>query len=136
MTDTIVPNALKKWFVLHFIADITFAIPLFLFPHAFLSFLGWQTIDPFATRIVAAALFGIGIESFLGRQADAHTFKNMLNLKIIWSGATIIGIGLTFLQAQQQVPIVQWIVGLVFFGFHLLWLFWRIRIGNILKNQV
>ena len=135
MTETRVPNALKKWFVVHFAADVLFAVPLFLFPHAFLSFLGWQTIDPFATRIVAAALFGIGIESFIGRNADIHTFKNMLNLKIIWSGTTIIGVCLTVFQAKETVPASQWMVLITFIAFHILWVFWRIKIGNLLKDQ-
>lgn len=136
MTDTTVPNALKNWFVIHFAADVIFAVPLFLFPHAFLSLLGWQTIDPFATRIVAAALFGIGIESFLGRHADARTFLNMLNLKIIWSGATILGICLTIFQSRGAAPVMQWIVMAVFLAFHVLWVFWRIRVGNLLKLKV
>ncbi len=50
-----VPNALKKWFVAHFITDIIFAVPLFLFPSAFLGALGWSVVDPFAARLVAAA---------------------------------------------------------------------------------
>lgn len=134
MSEAIVPRVLKKWFVVHFAADVLFAVPLLMFPNTFLSLLGWQTIDPFATRIVAAALFGIGIESFLGRHSDARTYKNMLNLKIIWSGAAIIGICLTLFQARGASPVAQWIVLMVFIVFHMLWIMWRIRIGNLLKN--
>jgi len=104
---------------------------LFFIPVAFLSFLGWQTIDPFATRIVAAALFGIGIESFLGRNASAQTFKNMLNLKIIWSGVTIAGIGLSIHQLSSPAHPGQWLLFATFIGFHLLWVFWRIRINTL-----
>ncbi|MDT8380591.1 MAG: hypothetical protein RQ739_17045 [Desulfotignum sp.] len=127
------PNTLKHWFVAHFIADVLFAVPLFFFPHQSLTFLGWHTIDPFTTRIVAAALFGIGIESFLGRNADAQTYKNMLNLKLIWSGAVILGIMLTFLQIRGGLPAVQWLILIIFVAFHTLWWIWRIRIGNLLK---
>lgn len=129
-----VPNTLKQWFVVHFIADVLFAAPLFFFPIVFLTLLGWQTIDPFATRIVAAALFGIGIESFLGRNADAQTYKNMLNLKLIWSGAVILGVVLTFLQARDGLPAVQWLILIIFAAFHILWWVWRIRIGKLLKS--
>ena len=93
-----VPAALKKWFVAHFVIDILFAIPLFFFPMEFLSLLDWNSIDPMATRIVAAALFGIGIESWLGRNANLETYINMLNLKIIWSGTVILGISVTIYQ--------------------------------------
>ncbi|MFH2061169.1 MAG: hypothetical protein ABIJ59_20070 [Pseudomonadota bacterium] len=126
-----VPINLKRWFILHFAVDLLFAIPLFFFPIAFLSFLGWQTIDPFATRIVAAALFGIGIESFLGRNASAQTFKNMLNLKIIWSGATIFGVGLSIFQSASPASIGQWFLFLTFIVFNLVWVAWRIKINNI-----
>lgn len=133
MADLQVPDSLKKWFVLHFVADILFAVPLFLFPQAFLSMFGWQTIDPFATRIVAAALFGIGIESFLGRNADLHTYKNMLNLKIIWSGFVILGIILTFFEQQYASVVAQWLVLMIFVVFHILWFVWRIRVGKLLN---
>lgn len=128
MPDVNVPNALRKWFVVHFIADILFAVPLFLFPVYFLTQLGWQTIDPYATRIVAAALFGIGIESFLGRNADRQTFVNMLNLKIIWSGATILGVGLAMIQSTQAPAAIHWMVLAVFVTFHILWIYWRIAL--------
>ncbi|MCK5164412.1 MAG: hypothetical protein KAQ72_11875 [Desulfobacula sp.] len=127
-----VPIALKRWFIIHFAVDVLFAVPLFFFPVAFLTLLGWHSIDPFATRIVAAALFGIGIESFLGRNATAQTFKNMLNLKIIWSGATIAGVGLSILQDTYPTAIAQWLLLGTFSGFHILWILWRIRIGRML----
>ncbi|GAG91612.1 unnamed protein product, partial [marine sediment metagenome] len=62
-----VPTALKKWFIVHFITDMVFAIPLMIIPELFLNLMGWITVDPVSSRIVAAALFGIGIESFLVR---------------------------------------------------------------------
>jgi fucose 4-O-acetylase-like acetyltransferase len=130
MNKSPVPNALKNWFIVHFIIDIVFAVPLFFIPAAFLSFFGWQTIDPFATRIVAAALFGIGIESFLGRNAAIQTYKNMLNLKIIWSGVTIAGIGLTILQSPNPASFGQWFLLAVFIGFHCLWIYWRKKISR------
>ena len=58
-----VPSSLRSWFVVHFVADIVFALPLFLAPQWTLTLLGWRAVDPIATRLVAAALFGIGIQS-------------------------------------------------------------------------
>src|SRR5216683_1878366 len=78
-----VPRSLRSWFVVHFWADILFAVPLFFAPRLFLGLLGWPAVDPIATRLVAAALFGIGIQSLLGRAEDAATFRALLNLKII-----------------------------------------------------
>jgi len=129
-----VPPALSTWFVVHFLVDVSFALPLFFIPVLFLSFFGWPQVDPYATRIVAAALFGIGIESLLGRSADAGTFKNMLNLKVIWSAATIIGIFVTIVQAGWKAPAGAWLVLAVFVAFHALWVYWRVRMGRLLAR--
>ena len=74
VTDKGVPSVLRKWFVVHFIADILFALPMFIIPVQFFTILGWQVVDPIATRMVAAALFGIGIESLLSRNASKESF--------------------------------------------------------------
>ncbi len=57
-----VPNSLRTWFVIHFIADMLFGIPLLFFPEFVLPLLGWGVVDPISTRVVGAALMGIGIE--------------------------------------------------------------------------
>jgi len=66
-----VPKSLRVWFVIHFVADLLFALPLFFAPVFTLKLFGWETVDPATSRLVAAALFGIGIESLLGRNASA-----------------------------------------------------------------
>jgi hypothetical protein len=120
-----VPNSLRQWFVIHFIADIIFAIPLLIVPVAFLTLLGWETVDPLATRLVGAALLAIGVESLLGRNAGAESLKGMLNLKLIWSGAASIGIFVTMVTVGG--PAVGWLLLLTFVAFHLLWLYYRLR---------
>jgi hypothetical protein len=130
-TEPTVPIALRRWFVVHFVADVVFAVPLFLAPARFLELFGWQTIDPIAARLVAAALFGIGIESLLGRNADVESFRTMLNLKIIWSAAAVIGIGWSLLEGAQGGPIAGWAVFGIFAGFHGLWVYWRLRLRGV-----
>ena len=124
------PNSLKAWFIIHFVVDILFAIPLMVFPIEFLQLLDWNTIDPFATRIVAAALFGIGIESWLGRNANVETYQNMLNLKIIWSGAVIIGTILSIYQTTYSTTIAEWLLLITFLFFHVVWIYWRVRLST------
>ena len=53
---------------------------------------------PVRALVSAAALFGIGIESYLGRNAGVEAFTGMLNLKIIWSLSAVVGIALSLLQ--------------------------------------
>lgn len=126
------PKALRVWFIIHFFADIFSAIPLFIAP-GLLTWFGWESVDPYTTRLVAAALFGIGIESWIGRNARIETYKNMLNLKIIWSGTAVIGLALSILQGAQNVPLAAVAVLIIFVGFHLIWVYWRIQVGRLLN---
>ncbi len=129
MSTSEVPRSLRNWFVLHFALDVLLAIPLMLAPVATLRFFGWQVVDPIATRIVAAALFGIGIESYLGRNAGIEAYKGMLNLKIIWSSAAVIGFLVSLLQGAQGSPFWAWVALVVFLLFNLLWVYWRRRLA-------
>jgi len=124
-------NALRKFFVLHFAIDIVSAIPLFLCPTLLLTTLGWKVVDPVAARVVAAALFGIGIESYLGRNASKDSLIGMLNLKIIWSFSAILGIGISMLQNIHQNPLALKLIFFIFIAFNLLWVYWRIRLRNL-----
>lgn len=122
-----VSNWLSRFFVLHFLVDMIFAIPLFIWPEAFLTFFGWQTVDPVMTRLVAAALFGIGIESLLGRNNSRESFKAMLNLKIIWSLGAIGGLLLSL--GQSSANFIIWVILFTFVAFNILWVYWRIRLN-------
>ena len=124
-----VPKVLKNWFIIHFIVDILLAIPLMFFPEVFLSYLGWTQIDPLTTRLVAAALFAIGIESFICRNGSVETFKNMLTLKIIWSSAAILGLILSyFVLTELSLVILSLII--IFVLFNILWWYWRLRLNK------
>jgi hypothetical protein len=122
-----VPRSLRLWFVVHFYADVLAAVPLFLAPREVLGWLGWTTIDPLATRLVAAALFGIGIESYLGRNADLETFRSMLNLKVIWSSAAVIGVAWSQLEGG---PVAGWGVLGIFVVFNVAWVTFRLRLAR------
>ena len=123
-----VPQNLKTWFVIHFIIDMLFAIPMMIAPIWLLGLFGWQSVDPIMTRMVAAALFGIGIESYLGRNAGCEAFRGMLNLKIIWSLGVIIGVLVSILQGAQDRPVIVWGILAIFAAFNILWVTWRLRL--------
>ena len=128
-----IPQALKMWFIIHFIADLFFAIPLMIAPVFSLELVGWQNVDPMATRMIAAALFGIGIESYLGRNAGVEAYQGMLNLKIIWSLAVILGVGVSMIQGAQGRPVFGWMLLLIFLAFNLVWVYWRVKLGKEFK---
>lgn len=121
---THVPVGLRHWFVAHFCVDVLFAVPLFFFPEFFLHLFGWVQIDAALTRVVAAALFGIGIQSLLAREEGADVFRAMLNLKIIWSALAAIGIGYGVLTGTA--PLAATMFAFVFAGFCGVWLKYRL----------
>jgi hypothetical protein len=122
-----VPAALRRWFIFHFVADFLFAVPIFFAPEAFLGLLGWSTVDPFAARGVAAALFGIGAQSFLDRNAGIASFRTMLSLKIIW--ATFASAGFLWGCLTRGFP-MAWVIFGIFAGFDVLWIVWLRRLGR------
>ena len=118
-----IPGSLRTWFVIHFIVDMLVGIPLLLFPETVMPLLGWTTIDPIASRVVGAALMGIGVESYLGRDAGIEVFRAMLNLKVIWSSSAVIGIGLGIWKGGPQ---AGWLFLGVFLIFWVVWVYyWR-----------
>ena len=96
------------------IADMLTGIPLLIFPELVMPLLGWSAVDPIASRVVGAALMGIGIESWLGRNANIDVFRTMLNLKVIWSSSAILGIGLGIWKGGPQAGWFSWVSFLSF----------------------
>ena len=126
---------LSFWFTVHFVFDIISAAVIFAAPEYFMNLIGWTEIDPIATRLVAAALFGIGIESLLGRKSSLQVFRNMLRLKVIWSFSAVAGILLSLIQNAQGRPIAAFILLAVFTAFHILWDVFLIRTGKALRDK-
>ena len=122
-----VPDRLRWWFVVHFILDVLAAVPLFVAPTQILGWLGWPAVDPIATRLVAAALFGIGIESYLGRNAGAEAFRAMLNLKVIWSATAALGVLWSQLEGGH---VAGWGVFAIFASFNIIWVRYRVALAT------
>ncbi len=100
-----------------------FAIPLLFFPEILLPFLGWKVVDPITSRLVGAALLGIGGESLLGRNASKEVFLAMLNLKILWAAGAVLGIGLGIAAGG---PPLAWALLVIFVAFLGIWVNYRI----------
>lgn len=119
MTDTdAVPQSLRTWFVIHFWADMVFAIPLFFAPEWFLGIFDFETVEPLTARLVGAALFGIGGVSLATHNASRDSFRTMLILKIIWSGGAVVALVWSLL---TDGPPIVWLLLLVFLGFAVVW---------------
>ncbi|MBA2544073.1 MAG: hypothetical protein H0V17_30800 [Deltaproteobacteria bacterium] len=96
-------------------------------PTHVLAWFGWTTVDPVATRLVAAALFGIGIESYLGRRATADVFRAMLNLKIIWSSTAVAA---SLWSIIEGAPLATWGVFAIFAVFLGVWIRYRVALAS------
>ena len=127
MSDTspTVPDALRSWFVVHFVLDILFAAPLLIAPVFFLKFFGWTEVDPISARLVGAALVGIGVESLLGRHKGVEAYLGMLRLKILWSATATLGILVSMLQGA---PVMGWAFFAIFAVFNVIWTYWYRRL--------
>ena len=123
-----VPRALRCWFVVHGVVDWLFAIPLFFFPEALLRALGWPVVDPMAARGVAAALVGIGTQSLLSRNSTVAVYRELLSLKILWSGTATLGFAWTALTAG---PRVGWVFVAIFALFNTVWIYWWCRLRMV-----
>lgn len=121
------PGALRIWFIIHFVLDIAFAIPLLLFPEWLLGLFGWEQVDPLLVRLVGAALFAIGVESWLGRDQSVDSYRTMLRLKLLWSSSATIGILLAMLEGA---PAAGWLFFAIFFGFFFVWAYWYRRLTS------
>ena len=120
-SQAVVSEGLRKWFVLHFVADLVFAVPLLVAPRAFLGALGWTCVDPISARLVGAALAAIGIESVLVRGEGPRVFRAMLTLKVIWSACATVGILASQLQGG---PALGWAFLVVFAVFNVVWTYY------------
>ncbi|MBS3171858.1 hypothetical protein J4449_04580 [Candidatus Woesearchaeota archaeon] len=125
-----VPSSLRTWFLIHFIVDYLFGIPLLFFPEAFLRFCGLPVNDLLPLRLVGAALLAIGGVSYLNNKSGFETYNSLLNLKIIWSVLAVLGILVTM---SQGYPSKGWLFFFIFLVFSLIWTYYKLKINNIFK---
>ena len=115
--------------MIHFFVDILVAVPLFFTPKLVLSLVGFENHNVVLARIIAAALMGIGIESFLGRKASKESFLGMLRLKIIWSSFAILGLLISLLNREIYLITGGLLVG-TFIIFNFVWFYWFFKLKN------
>lgn len=131
MTAHRIPKMLQTFFFLHFAVDMATAIPLFINP-GILHRLGWQVVDPVATRAVAAALFGIGIESYLCHKSTLQVYYSLLRLKVVWSFFALMAATIGLWKMGQAAPWGLYVMFVTFLVFHMLWDYWLLRVRKML----
>ena len=117
-----VPESLRKWFIVHFVIDILFAIPLIFFPLKLFNFFEISNVDPLMSGLVGAALIGIGGASLLNHKRNKESYLIMLELKLLWSAAAILVLAYSIFKTGTTSLIF---VLILFVFFFLLWLYYR-----------
>ena len=120
-----VPYSLRVWFVIHFVVDVIFAIPLLYFPVLTLQLFGFTVVEPITARLVGAALLGIGGSSLITQCAGKESYRSLLTLKIIWSLAAILGLALSI---HEGAPTSAWLFVALFVLFGGVWIYYKKRL--------
>lgn len=114
-----IPLGLRRWFTVHFLVDVVFALPLIFTPAWLLSSLNFPPENLLFARLIGSALLAIGGTSFIIRYSESvDVYKVMLALKLIWSGSAILAI---VLSVNQQAPISLFAVLFIFIAFFVIW---------------
>ncbi len=121
------PNSLRSWFVAHFIVDMIFAIPMFLAPAWVSDLIGIEGEGVLTIRLVAAALFAIGLTSLLVHRASPEVYRAMLKLKVVWSLLAMIAILITLLSNFAAALVVIFIIFAIFSA---TWMYYLSRLGR------
>lgn len=123
-----IPQSLKYWFILHFVLDMLFAIPLIAAPVATLTYFGFEITEPaLMARLVGAALIGVGGTSLLAHKKGLESYNSLLTLKILWSHAAVLAILLAILEGA---PEITWLILSIFIVFAIVWDYYKIKLNK------
>jgi hypothetical protein len=127
-----VPVSLRRWFMVQCVVDLACGLPLLLVPGLFLGALGWRCVDPASARLAGAALVAIGGQSLIARRDGPEVFRVLLNLKLIWSYAAIVGL---VVAVGQGAPAAAWAFLSALIAFAGVWTHYRIRFKQLAAVQ-
>ena len=120
-----IPKLLRIWFIIHFITDMIFAIPLLFFSTWTLNLFGFPLENLLFVRIVGAALIGIGGASLFNYKKEKASYEIMLTLKIIWSLTAILAIIWSIIEGA---PKITWLFLAIFIGFSIVWQYYKVKL--------
>lgn len=118
-----VPQSLRRWFLVHFVVDVLFAIPLLFFPNWFLEMLMVPNGGAVTARLVGAALIGIGGASLFAYKKSYETYDILLTMKILWSLSAILSLLLAF---WTTLNMLIWLFVAIFVVFGGIWIYYKL----------
>jgi len=120
-----VPQGLRIWFLVHFVADLIFAIPLIFFPDWIFGLFGFTVIEPTTSRLLGAGLIGIGGASLFAYKKGKESFDILLTLKILWSLSAIL---ILLFSIIDGAPKTLWLITAIFTVFSSVWIYYKIKL--------
>ena len=112
-------KALRYTFVVHSIVAVVVGAPLLLAPGRFLGWIGWTPVDPLISRLLGAAILGLGWSSFRGVQAAPGQQRNLVETELAFA---ILGcIGLLRHLLKWAYPWYVWLTLAVLAAFAVAW---------------
>lgn len=121
-------TALRTWFVIHFIVDMIFGIPLLFAPEWVLGLFGISIISTLTARLVGASLIAIGGMSFVARDESEDVYRTLLNFKVFWSVGAMVAILLYIFEGGNP---STWVIFAVFLIFNVVWTCYRIKLNRL-----
>ena len=122
-----VPKSLRIWFVVHFIVDIIFGLPLLFTPVWLLGIFGIPIAATLTARMVGAGLISIGIMSFAARNDNASVYHALLNMKIVWSLTAMLAILLYIYEGGVS---IAWLLFAIFLIFNMAWSYYKVKLSK------
>ena len=112
-------KALRSAFVVHGTVAVVVVAPLLQAPGRFLGLFGWSPVDAIISRLLGAALLGLGWSSFRGAGADARTQRVLVEAELAFTVLGCVGLLRHLLKAWYPWPV--WLTFAVLAAFAVTW---------------
>jgi hypothetical protein len=138
--DVPMSKALRYTFLVHTVVAVVFSLLLLIIPGKFLDVIGWQGMlqelgwentDPFASRLLGAAMLGLAWSSFRGWQATAWTQVAILvEMEAVFTVLSCAGLLRHLIPRAIDpgwFPAIGWLVFAGFAVFAIAWIYFLVK---------
>ncbi len=119
-------QSLRITFILHTIVSFVFGLALLIIPGRFLNLFGWAPIDPLISRMLGAALLGLGWGSYRGWRANTWDEVEFL-LQVEAAFTVLASVGMLRHLLIASWPWYVWMVFAFYAIFAVSWVYHLVR---------